>query len=66
MWRRHVPGKGDLTDDELLAEAIANVAIDVLTRLDGDARGEFLQAFMRLAVEHGGAAIAEMLRLDPH
>ena len=41
----------DLTDDELLAEAIADVAIDVLTRL---------------AVEHGGAAIAEMLRLDPH
>lgn len=57
-------GMDDLTNDELLAEAIADETLNVLTRLDGEARGEFLQAFMPLAVQHRGAATAELLRPD--
>ena len=51
---------------ELLAEAIADVALDVLTQLEGEARPEFLAGFQRLILEHGGAEAAELLRPDPH
>lgn len=56
----------DLTGDDLLAEAIADVALDMLTRLDGAARREFLAGFLRLVLKHGGAETDELLRLDGH
>jgi hypothetical protein len=63
---RHAADTDDLTNDELPAEAIADVALDVLMLLDGEARGEFLAGFQRLVLEHGGAETAELLRPDPH
>lgn len=41
----------DLTDDEILAEAIADVAFDVLSRIgnDSDALYEFFRRFIELA-----------------
>jgi hypothetical protein len=41
----------EFTNDELLADAIAYVALDVLDRLarDAEGRGVFLEGFLRLA-----------------
>jgi hypothetical protein len=59
----------DLTDDELLAHAIADVAHDVLDRLADEPhrRSEFLLRFLGLAAAYGGAELAaEALRLAAH
>jgi hypothetical protein len=65
VMRRVSPGRtlrplrmDGLTDDELLADAIAYVALDVLHRLarDADARRAFLEGFLRLSEAHGAGA----------
>ena len=50
----------DLTDDELLAHAIADVAHDVLDRLADEPHrpSEYLLRFLGLAAAYGGAELA--------
>jgi hypothetical protein len=59
----------DLTDDELLAQAIADVALDVLDRVADTTqrRSEFLLQFLGLAAAYGGGELAaDGLRLAAH
>jgi hypothetical protein len=50
------PRMDDITDDELMADAVGDVAFCVLTLLanDPDRRNEFLRAFLALAAVYGG------------
>jgi len=63
----HAPGMDELTGDELLADAIGYVALNVLDRLagDADARRAFLECFVRLATTHGGATEWPCLAGEP-
>lgn len=56
----HAPGMDEPTDDELLAQAIADVALDVLDRLADtpERRSEFLLDFLRLVAASGGGELA--------
>jgi hypothetical protein len=57
---------GNLADDEPLAEAIADVALDLLTRLEREARRPLLASFEWLVLRHGRTEAAELLKPDPH
>ena len=58
---RNLSGMDDLTDDELVASAIADVMLDVLDRLaDQPARrSDFLLDVLRLVATYGGGELAK-------
>ena len=54
----------DATDNELLAEAIADLALDLLEHLDDMSRGQFLAELLELFDRNGCTAAAFNMELQ--